>query len=154
MEKMPLQDLDIGDFLSDWWGRTQGGTSPLGAASAPSSRSLPCLSSCPGFFWWWKVLWRKMLWRKIENLLFCHSNKNPKTNGTRNGVLLWLTCPYCCGKDCVRKDFGTLYKKSDWVLVLGGLFSRSLEDKNVEGRAENGVLACEVSEGSLKTLIH
>lgn len=31
------------------------------------------------------------------------------------------------------------------------LFCRSLEDKNVEGSADDEGLACEVSEGSLKT---
>lgn len=36
--------------------------------------------------------------------------------------------------------------------VLGELLCRSLEDKNVEGSAKDGVLACDVPEGSLKTL--
>lgn len=36
--------------------------------------------------------------------------------------------------------------------MLGELFLRSLEDKNVEGNAEGGGLACEFLEGSVKTL--
>ena len=33
------------------------------------------------------------------------------------------------------------------------LFFRTLDDKNAEGNADNGGLACEVSEGSLTTLL-
>lgn len=36
--------------------------------------------------------------------------------------------------------------------LLGELILTSLEGKNVEGNAEGGGLACEFSEGSLKTL--
>jgi hypothetical protein len=35
---------------------------------------------------------------------------------------------------------------------LSGKFFRILEDKNVEGNAEDGGLACETSGGSLKTI--
>jgi hypothetical protein len=38
-------------------------------------------------------------------------------------------------------------------LKFGELFHKNLEDKNVESNAEDGGLACEVSEGSLKTLL-
>ena len=37
--------------------------------------------------------------------------------------------------------------------MLNELFCRSLEDKNVEGNAEDGGLACEDSEVSSKSLL-
>lgn len=36
--------------------------------------------------------------------------------------------------------------------VLGELFCRSLEDTNIEGSAEDGGPACDISERSLKTI--
>ena len=37
--------------------------------------------------------------------------------------------------------------------MLSEVFCRSSEDKSVEGNTDNGGLACEVSEESLKTLL-
>ena len=39
-----------------------------------------------------------------------------------------------------------------WCYELCGMFCRSLED-NVENSAEDGGLACEISQGKFKTLI-
>jgi hypothetical protein len=33
------------------------------ASSAPASRFLPCLSSCPDFLWWWTVMWKRKLYK-------------------------------------------------------------------------------------------
>ena len=50
------------------------------------------------------------------------------------------------------KDFGTLGLKIHSLLrALCQMLCRSLED-NVENSAEDGGLACEISEGKLKTL--
>jgi hypothetical protein len=44
-------------------------------------------------------------------------------------------------------------RKALGCLILVKLFCRSLEDKNVEGNAEDGGLPCEVPEKSLKILL-
>jgi hypothetical protein len=38
------------------------------------------------------------------------------------------------------------------VMTMAAMFCRSLEDKNFESCAENGCLACGISEGRLKAL--
>ena len=56
----------------------------------------------------------------------------------------------CFGEDCERA-LDLWDGKESWE--LGGKFFSSLEDKNVESKDEDGGLVCEVSEGSLKTLL-
>ena len=59
-------------------------TPSMTSASAPVSRFLPCLSSCPDFLWWWTVMWKCKPNKPFPlQLAFGHglcSNSNPETN--------------------------------------------------------------------------
>jgi hypothetical protein len=53
----------------------------MASASAPVSRSLPCLSSCSDFLWWWTVIWKckpnKPFPPQVSLVMcFYHSNSN------------------------------------------------------------------------------
>ena len=66
--------------------------SSMASASAPVSRFLSCLCSCPEFLWWWNVTWKYKPDKPFPppscfDHVFLHSNRNPdcKTLGHRDG---------------------------------------------------------------------
>jgi len=38
--------------------KTVNSNAPMTSASAPASKFLTCLHSCPKFLWWWTVIWK------------------------------------------------------------------------------------------------
>jgi hypothetical protein len=57
------------------------------STSAPTSRFLPWLSSCPGFLQWWTVIWKGKSNETISLqltlvIVLHHSNRNTKTQTT------------------------------------------------------------------------
>ena len=88
----------------------------IASASAPASRILPCLSSCPDFPWWW-TMWKCKMNKPFPpqlvflGMMFHHSNRNPHwdrwaggagtiTPGScwrkwQNLLYKWHTCRRC-----------------------------------------------------------
>jgi hypothetical protein len=83
----------MGQGYCGWWHPLAGGVHvhreqackqhpSMASASAPASRFLPCLSSCPDFLWWWPVMWKWKLNKAFIShialaMVFCYCHRNP-----------------------------------------------------------------------------
>ena len=132
------------------------------------SRTLPCLlhhllplSSCPIWVSSWLVQWETMMWK-------CKPNTTPLPQ-----LACWSWCFIITTLTLTASNLvlgvGSYCNKSNYVLEACGRtlkcklekslsgespvsYSVGLEDKNVESRAEDRSLHCEVTEESVRSL--
>ena len=93
----------------------------MASASAPASKFLPCLSSCPDFLWWWRTMWKCKLNKPFPPQLASWPWCLCWNRNLDQGLIFWVSHPFTPHGNVINiSSWHTqLARKSYWLLLQG-----------------------------------